>query len=266
MGISVQRARLSLVFGTSLILAACGGDDGPGTASTNPDTPPTNGTVTPPPSSDGTAQNPPTGTQNPSTGGSEQPPSTTTPPGNTSSVKNAAPFIKGTPQPTILQDTPYVFVPEAADGDGDILHFKVSNPPPWAQFEPMTGRLFGTPSPADIGTYANIKITVTDGADDAALQPFSITVTPVASGGVELSWAPPTENADGSALTDLAGYKIYWGTQPDEFTSSITIDNPGVVTYVLDNLVPATYYFVATAFNADGGESDPSDMTSLTIS
>jgi len=81
-----------------------------------------------------------------------------------------------------------------------------------------------------------------------------------------LSWAAPTENVDGSQLTDLAGYKIYWGTQPNEFTNSVTIDNPAVVTYVLENLVPGTYYFVATALNSEGAESDPSDMSSVTIS
>lgn len=254
MGISFRRARLSLVFGASLILAACGGDDGPSTASTDPETPPTSGSPlpgTPPPSSGGP-------TQDPSTGGPEEPADPT--------VENASPIIKGTPPAAVLQGTPYVFVPEASDTDGDILHFKVANPPPWAEFEPMTGRLFGTPSAADIGTYAGINISVTDGAADAALQAFSITVTSVANGAVELSWAAPTENVDGSALTDLAGYKIYWGTQPSEFANSITIDNPGIVTYVLEDLVPATYYFVATALNADGAESDPSDMTSLTIS
>lgn len=257
MGISVRRARLSLIITASLMLAACGGgDDGPDTAATTPDTPPASGSPAPgtPPSSGSSTQGPSTGT--PSTDAPANPPS----------VKNSVPTIKGTPPPIVLQETPYVFVPEAADGDGDILHFSVSNPPPWAKFEQTTGRLYGTPSASDIGEYANITISVTDGAADASLKPFTITVTPVASGAVELSWAAPTENVDGSALTDLAGYKIYWGTQPDEFTNSVTIDNPGVVTYVLENLVPATYYFVATAFNADGAESDPSDMTSLTIS
>lgn len=248
MGISVRKARLSLAFTASLLLAACGGDDGGGTATTNPNTPPTGGSQTP-------------GTTPPASGGSQTPPT-----GAPSSVKNSTPVLKGTPQPTVLQETPYVFVPEASDGDGDILHFSISNPPPWAKFEATTGRLYGTPSAAHLGTYANITISVTDGAADAALQPFSITVTPVASGAVELSWAAPTQNVDGSALTDLAGYKIYWGTQPNEFTNSVTIDNPGVATYVLENLVPATYYFMATAFNADGAESDPTDTTSLTIS
>jgi len=27
-----------------------------------------------------------------------------------------------------------------------------------------------------------------------------------------VSWIPPTTNTDGTALTDLAGYKVYYGT------------------------------------------------------
>jgi len=243
MGICVRRAKLSLLLSASIFLAACGGDDG--------------GSVTDP-----GAANPPAAGSPPSSGGSTLNPST----GNPPAVKNSVPTIKGTPQTVVLQETPYVFVPEASDGDGDILHFSVANPPKWAKFEPTTGRLHGTPSAADVGTYANITISVTDGAADASLQPFSITVTPVASGAVELTWMAPTENVDGSPLTDLAGYKIYWGTQPDQYVNSVTIDNPAVVTYVLENLVPATYYFVATAINSEGAESDPSDVTSLTIS
>jgi hypothetical protein len=72
---------------------------------------------------------------------------------------------------------------------------------------------------------------------------------------VTLSWTPPTQNEDGTALTDLAGYWIYWGTSPGSYPDSVKIDNPGLSTYVVDNLVPGTYEFVATSFNASGVES-----------
>jgi len=181
------------------------------------------------------------------------------------SVPNSPPTISGTPPTTVLEETPYLFVPSASDADGDILHFSIANLPRWAAFDTTTGRLEGTPSSADVGTYEDVRISVTDGADDAHLRPFSIMVTPVANGAVELSWTAPTENVDGSPLTDLAGYKIYWGTQPGDYPNSVTIDNPGIVTYVVEDLVPGTYYFVATAFNAEGEESDPSAMTSVTL-
>ena len=44
---------------------------------------------------------------------------------------------------------------------------------------------------------------------------FNITVHQIAEGSATLSWMPPTENADGSALTDLAGYRIYYGRNPN---------------------------------------------------
>ena len=234
MGISVSGARLSLVVGVCVLLVACGGDDGGNVSAADPTSP--------------------------------SPPSSPPPPDSPPSVKNSPPSIGGKPQPSVLQQTPYVFQPEATDDDGDILHFSAANVPPWAAFEPATGRLEGTPGAGDLGTYPDIMIEVTDGADDAALQPFSITVTATTGGAVELTWDAPTENTDGSALTDLAGYTIYWGTEAGELANSITIENPGIVSYVLENLVPATYYFVATAFNVDGSESEPSEMATGTIS
>ena len=89
----------------------------------------------------------------------------------------------------------------------------------------------------------------------AALSPFTITVNPVTLGSVTLSWTPPTENEDGTVLTDLAGYRLYWGTTPGVYTDSLTINNPGLTTYVVENLPPGTYEFVATSFNAAGTES-----------
>ena len=47
------------------------------------------------------------------------------------------------------------------------------------------------------------------------------------SGSATLSWAAPTKNEDGTALTDLAGYKLYWGTTPGSYPNSVTINNPG---------------------------------------
>ena len=77
------------------------------------------------------------------------------------------------------------------------------------------------------------------------------------SGSVTLSWQPPTENADGSPLTDLSGYNIYVGTVPSNYDyREVRLDNPGLTAYVIDNLEPGTYYFAATAFNASGVESN----------
>jgi len=80
-----------------------------------------------------------------------------------------------------------------------------------------------------------------------------------------LMWTPPTQNTDGSPLTNLAGYKIYWGTTQGAYPNSATLNNPGLTSYVVGNLVPGTYYFAATAFNASGQESPLSNGASKTI-
>ena len=70
-----------------------------------------------------------------------------------------------------------------------------------------------------------------------------------------LSWMPPTQNADETPLTDLVGYKIYYGTEPGFYRRTIHIDNPGLTMYVVENLAPNTYCFVLTAINSRGVES-----------
>ena len=82
---------------------------------------------------------------------------------------------------------------------------------------------------------------------------------------VTLNWMPPTENTDGTALSNLAGYHIHYGTQSGDYTQTITVDNPGIATYVVDNLSPGTYYFVVTAYNSDGTESPLSSEVRATV-
>ena len=110
----------------------------------------------------------------------------------------AIPQISGSPAHMVLQNTRYVFRPVASDADGDTLTFSIRQKPEWATFNPGTGRLSGTPRPADVGTYPNIRISVSDSRTMASLPTFGITVTQSASESVTLSWLPPSTNNDGS--------------------------------------------------------------------
>ncbi len=90
---------------------------------------------------------------------------------------NDAPSISGIPPTSVLQDQRYDFTPTAADIDvGDVLRFSISNKPSFLSFDVATGRLTGEPRNQDVGTYANIVISVTDGSITTALAPFSIQV------------------------------------------------------------------------------------------
>jgi hypothetical protein len=154
-----------------------------------------------------------------------------------------------------MPDMDYSFKPTASDPDGDVLTFAVSNLPSWATFDSATGEIRGTPAQADLGSYGNVTVSVSDGAATATLAPFAIDVVARGNGSATLNWTAPTERTDGSALADLAGYKIYWGTSPGKYKFSTDIATPGVTTYVVEGLTPAKWYFVATAYDSTGVES-----------
>ena len=178
---------------------------------------------------------------------------------------NHAPTISGNPKRGVTMNEMYDFTPTASDSDGDSLTFKVSKKPSWASFDPMSGRLYGQPTLGDIGTFSNIVISVSDGQDSASLSAFAITVSQTSLGSVTLSWSAPTQNTDGTALTDLSAYRIYFGKSSRQYDNEITINNPGITTYVVDNLSPDTYYFAATAVNSAGMESDYSGEAVRTV-
>jgi hypothetical protein len=82
---------------------------------------------------------------------------------------------------------------------------------------------------------------------------------------VTLNWTPPTENVDGSPLTNLAGYNIHYGTASGAYTQTISVSNAGIATYVVDDLTPGTYYFAVGAVNSQGTESPASSEVSATV-
>ncbi len=178
---------------------------------------------------------------------------------------NSAPTISGSPSTAVTVGDAYTFTPQASDPDGDALTFSIQNRPIWASFDASTGTLSGTPGLGDIGNFDNIVISVSDGRASAAMNNFGVEVTQMALGSATLSWTPPTQNIDGSSLTDLVAYKIYVGTSPGSYSQEIRIDNPSISTFVVDNLVPDTYYFTATAVNSRGMESEFSNMATKVV-
>jgi len=181
------------------------------------------------------------------------------------SSTNTTPTISGTPQISAVIDQPYSFTPSAQDIDGDTLTFAIVNRPGWATFDSLTGELSGTPVAGDSSVYDNIVITVSDGELIASLPPFAINVTQVATNSIMLTWTPPTEYEDGTPLSDLAAYKIYYGQFEGNYPSQISIDNPGLTSHMVENLPPNTYFFVATSINSTGFESEFSNVVTRTV-
>lgn len=72
---------------------------------------------------------------------------------------------------------------------------------------------------------------------------------------ITLNWVPPSENVDGSPVTDLAGFKIYYKTDNiSQYQQSITLNDAFETTYALDLLGlenNTTVYVVMTAFDME---------------
>ena len=185
-------------------------------------------------------------------------------PGGDEPSDNQAPSIQGVPSTSVQVGSSYIFDASASDPDGDLLTFSITGLPVWAGFNESTGDLSGTPGDGHVGVYTNIRISVSDGSVGVNLAPFSITVNAMGMGTVTLNWTAPTENEDGSILTDLDKYRIYWGTNPGNYPNSVTID-AGTTTYIVENLAAGTYEFVATSINAAGVESVFSNPATKTV-
>lgn len=80
-----------------------------------------------------------------------------------------------------------------------------------------------------------------------------------------IAWEPPTENTNGTMLTNLAGFVIHYGTDSQNYTSTIQVANPGITSYVVDNLAPGTYYFAVSAYTSTGEDSSYSPQVSVTV-
>jgi hypothetical protein len=81
------------------------------------------------------------------------------------------------------------------------------------------------------------------------------------AGSATLVWNPPTANTDSTLLTDLAGYKIYYGLAPGKYISAMNVGN--VTKFQVNNLSDAVaHYFAVTAYNTSGYESSFSNEVS----
>ena len=176
-----------------------------------------------------------------------------------------SPTISGTPLASVVAGNAYSFTPTTTDPSGAALTFSVKNAPSWATFNSATGELSGTPTEADVATYSNITISVSNGTTSVSLPAFPIAVTQMANGSATLQWVAPTENTNGTALTNLAGYRIYYGTSATAMTQTVQITNPDIVTYEVSNLSPGTWYFSARSYTSANVESNASAVASKTI-
>jgi hypothetical protein len=92
----------------------------------------------------------------------------------------------------------------------------------------------------------------------------ALAMTTVTVRAASLSWEAPTENVDGTPLTNLSGFTVHWGNASRNYTESVTFNDPTKLDYFVE-LSPNTYFFAVTALASDGGESAFSGEVSKTI-
>jgi hypothetical protein len=88
------------------------------------------------------------------------------------------------------------------------------------------------------------------GAGGSALAMVAISV----NGTMSLSWIAPSENVDGSPLTDLSGYRVYYGEVSRNYPDMTEVSDPNTTNTSIA-LPSGDYYVVMTALDEEGNES-----------
>jgi hypothetical protein len=114
-------------------------------------------------------------------------------------------------------------------------------------------------------TGCNTGGTHTDGGISADGTTEALSYSGSTSRTAIVSWTPPTQRVDGSTLTNLAGYRVYYGKSLNAMSRIVEIANPGQISQFIDNLEKGTWYFAVTAYTSDGLESDMSELAAKRI-
>ena len=158
----------------------------------------------------------------------------------------------------IAQTTPSItFTANVTTGNGSVTPVLTWSTTPAAQSCTASGDWTGTKAASGTQTLAAITKSAT----------YNLSCSWPGQSSITVKWTPPTTNTDGSALTDLAGYKVYYGTSSTMSNNQVKDVTGGTTTQtVLSPLVAGTWYIVASAYNAAGVESDKTAIISKTLS
>ena len=80
-----------------------------------------------------------------------------------------------------------------------------------------------------------------------------------------MSWVAPTERTDGSPLTDLAGFRVYYGVDARNRVAVAEVRDPALSSARIAGLLPGTWYFAVSAVDSQGVESELAGPVTKTI-
>jgi hypothetical protein len=117
-----------------------------------------------------------------------------------------------------------------------------------------SGGWLGTKAPSGAQTLSNINASTS----------YTLTCS-WSTGSANVSWTPPTTNTDGTALTNLAAFRVYYGTSSTSLTRVSEINDISSTSTTINALTPATWYFKVRAVNANQVESADSNVSSKVV-
>jgi hypothetical protein len=131
------------------------------------------------------------------------------------------------------------------------------------------GQTGGGAAPPDAGA-GGTTVPVPPPAPDPApatpppgSDPPPATTTP--ADAADVSWSAPTQRTDGTPLTNLAGFRVYYGLDAANLDRAVDVADAALTSARVAALEPGTWYFAVTAVDADGVESAPAGPVSKVV-
>jgi hypothetical protein len=117
-----------------------------------------------------------------------------------------------------------------------------------------SGGWSGTKAASGTQTLTSINVTTN----------YTLTCT-WGMGSATVQWTPPTTNTDGTRLSNLAAYRVFYGTSTSALTQVNEVTDTSATTATINSLSPATWYFKVRAVNSNQVESSDSNVSSKVI-
>jgi hypothetical protein len=226
--------RTILLLSASLFLAACSGNSGTSPTAPAPQPAPSPQPAPPPPPPEPAPQPTPVPTPEPT------PEPTPSPAPTVSLSANSVAIPSGTSATLNWSSTDAT---SCTAGGG------------WSGTRPTSGS--ATVGPLTAQTTFSLTCS---GAGGNAMTMMSVSVT----AAVTLNWRAPEQNVDGSPLTNLAGYRIHYGTLSRNYSTVVTLNTASATSYSV-TLPSGTYYLAMTALDGQGNESGLSNEVARTV-
>lgn len=141
------------------------------------------------------------------------------------------PTISGSPPDSVLARTEFTFTPNVDHIGSESLVFTVQNLPTWAVFVPSNGRISGIPGDSDIGTYPNIKVSVSNGFISNELNSFGVSVLSnpwfsISNLPENYLWSSSASALDSTAIYISGGYYNFESNPITAYRPSLFLYSP----------------------------------------